>query len=101
MSVAPGALQVFPGTGQGSPVSSAVAGSTPRHEGANLTACAADQSPPLQRGDDATSGAPLLSRYSASSVLTGEIGEMGPRQSRASQSAGHLAAGYLRPPVGM
>ncbi|KAJ1174268.1 hypothetical protein NDU88_006090 [Pleurodeles waltl] len=95
MSTTPGALQVLPGMVQGSPVLSAVAGSTPRHEGADLTACAADQSPPLPRGDNADfrRPPPQLSCYSAISVLTGEVGEMGPRRSRASQSAGHLAAG--------
>ncbi|KAJ1203895.1 hypothetical protein NDU88_007676 [Pleurodeles waltl] len=53
MSATPGALQVLPGTAQGSPVSSPAAGSTPRHEGADLAACATDQSPLLQRGDNA------------------------------------------------
>ncbi|KAJ1142587.1 hypothetical protein NDU88_008901 [Pleurodeles waltl] len=43
----PGALQVSPGTAQSGPVSSVAGESTPRHEEADFTFCAADQPPPL------------------------------------------------------
>ncbi|KAJ1216888.1 hypothetical protein NDU88_004486 [Pleurodeles waltl] len=71
ISAIPGALQVSPGTAQSGPVSGVAAESTPRHEAADFASCAADQPPPLQRGDAADFRRPLLSHYSASSVLTG------------------------------
>ncbi|KAJ1163588.1 hypothetical protein NDU88_004045 [Pleurodeles waltl] len=44
-------------------------------------------------GKPPTSGVPPPSHRSASSVLAGEFSKLGLRQSRASRSAGHLAAG--------
>ncbi|KAJ1101207.1 hypothetical protein NDU88_006279 [Pleurodeles waltl] len=44
-------------------------------------------------GKPPTSGVPPPSHRSASAVLAGEFSKLGPRRSRASRSAGHLAAG--------
>ncbi|KAJ1218072.1 hypothetical protein NDU88_005658 [Pleurodeles waltl] len=54
---------------------------------------AAPQLPPLQRGEAANIRRPPPSHRSASSVLAGEFSKLGPCRSRASRSAGRLAAG--------
>ncbi|KAJ1106680.1 hypothetical protein NDU88_004081 [Pleurodeles waltl] len=92
VSAALEALQV-PGGKHRPVLRSAASANTPRPEEAGSPPRATLQSPPQKRGEGADIRCPPPSHRSASSVLAGEFYELGPRRSRASRSAGHLAAG--------